>query len=299
MSRRWGTSMFNRHMYVYVAMVVSGAFALLGAAVFVVGIVSELLARDEPRAGISVSIQLALSGLCLAGVMALLVFGLVAVLIARQARERGAGYGDAYRLTESFHFREAVPLLEELVRSGTGTSDILMLLTSAYGYSGQLAKAQSTADRAVQLYPEDPRAYVTLATGYRMQAAYEEAATALKIALERDPSQASLWAELGFVQRFAGHAEAAFASFEQAALSVLPAMYGLRVHYHLTQAYQARGEAEKAVKSASRMMAARDGLAVWQASLAALAGTTYGTALRYEINDIARALDDADAGSVR
>ncbi len=67
--------MFNRHMYVYVAMVVSGAFALLGAAVFVVGIVSELLARDEPRAGISVSIQLALSGLCLAGVMALLVFG--------------------------------------------------------------------------------------------------------------------------------------------------------------------------------------------------------------------------------
>lgn len=291
--------MTNRRMYVYIAMGISGAFAFLGAVIFVVGIISELLAREEPTDGISVSIQLALSGLCLAGVMALLVFGLVAVLIARQARERGAGYGDAYRLTESFHFREAVPLLEELVRTGKGTSDILMLLTSAYGYSGQLAKAQSTADRAVQLYPEDPRAYVTLATGYRMQAAYEEAAAALKLALERDPKQVALWAELGFVQRFAGHADAALESFETAASFALPAMYGVRVHFHLTQAYQAQGEAAKAVKSASRMMAARDGLAVWQASLAALAGTTYGTALRYEINDIARALEDADASSVR
>lgn len=291
--------MNDRRMYIYVAIGVSGAFALLGAAIFVVGIVTELFQRTEPSAGISVSVQLALAGLCLAAAMFFVFFGLVAAMIARQARERGAGYGDAYRLIESFHFREAVPLLEELVKTGKGTSDILMMLTSAYGYSGQLAKAQSTADRAVQLYPDDPRAYVTLATGYRLQAAYDEAASALRMALERDPEQASLWAELGFVQRFAGHTDAAVASFEKAAASALPAMYGVRVHYHLTQTYQARGETGLAVKSAQRMVAARDGLAVWQASLPALAGTAYGTALRYEINDIVRALDDADAGSVR
>src|SRR5690606_18477019 len=163
------------------------------AALFAVGIGTELLMREEPRAGISFPIQLALAGLCLAGTMFLIIFALVAVSIARQARERGAGYGDAYRLIESLHFREAVPLLERLVRAGKGTSDVLMLLTSAYGYSGQLAKAQSTADRAVQLYPEDPRAYVTLATGYRLQAAYDEAAAALRTALERDPEQATIW----------------------------------------------------------------------------------------------------------
>lgn len=291
--------MSNRRFLIYIALVVSGAFAILGAAIFVVGIGTELLMREEPVAGISVPIQLALAGLCLAGIMSLIIFALIAVSIARQARERGAGYGDAYRLIESLHFREAVPLLERLVRSGKGSSDVLMLLTSAYGYSGQLAKAQSTADRAVQLYPEDPRAYVTLATGYRLQAAYDEAAAALRTALERDPDQATIWAELGFVQRFAGHYEASIASFEKAVDTVLPAMYGVRVHYHLTQAYQARGQTELAVKSASRMVAARDGLAVWQASLRALSGTTYGTALRYEINDIDRALADADAGSVR
>lgn len=291
--------MSDRRFWVYVALVVGGSLALLGAATFVVGIVTELVIREEPRAGLSVPIQLALGGLCLAGIMFLFIFALVAVSIARQARERGAGYGDAYRLIETFHFREAVPLLERLVRTGKGTSDVLMMLTSAYGYSGQFAKAQSTADRAVELYPDDPRAYVTLATGYRLQAAYDEAVAALRLALERDPEQATLWAELGFVQRFAGHNDAAIASFEKAAGSALPAMYGVRVHYHLTQAYQSRGEAELAVKSASRMVAARHGLDVWQASLPALAGTTYGTALRYEISDIARALADADAGSVR
>lgn len=290
--------MNNRRMYVYIAMGVTGAFALVGAIVFLVGIVMELISRSEPAAGVSSFIQFALAGLCLAGVMFMAFFGLVARLIYRQARERGAGYGDAYRLIETFHFREAVPLLEQLVHSGKGTSDILMMLTSAYGYSGQFAKAQSTADRAVQLYPDDPRAYVTLATGYRMQAAYEEAAEALKIAISHDPEQAALWAELGFVQRFAGHADDAIVSFERAAAAGLPAMYGVRVHYHLTQAYQARGEAQAAAKSASRMVAARDGLTVWQASLPAVTGTTYGTALRYEIDDIARALRDADAGSV-
>ena len=40
------------------------------------------------------------------------VGGIVGWLLARQSREQGSGYGDAYRLIEAFRFREAIPLLE-------------------------------------------------------------------------------------------------------------------------------------------------------------------------------------------
>jgi tetratricopeptide (TPR) repeat protein len=242
-------------------------------------------------------IQLALVGLCVAGLMFALWVGLVALLIARQSRLLGSGYADAYRLIEEFKFNEAIPLLERSLREGKETPDVLMLLTSAYAYTGQLAKAQATADRAVRLFPDDPGSYVTLANGYRLQAAYDEAASALNAAIERAPDQPALWAELGFVQQLAGNANAAIESFKKAAEHVLPPMYAVRVYYHLAKAYQAAGHTAEAVKSTARMMSARDGLDVWKSGLNALNGTAYGSALRYEINAIEQALADADAGT--
>jgi tetratricopeptide (TPR) repeat protein len=291
-------NMMNRRILAFSAILVTGAFAVLGAAMFIIGLLSELLSRsNDGNEGVSLAVQFALAGLCLAGAMFLSFFALVAALIARQARERGAGYGDAYRLIEAFRFREAIPLLESAVRAGHETSDILMLLTSAYGYAGQLGKAQATADRAVQMYPQSSQSYVTLATGYKLQGAYEEAAEALREALNREPDQAPLWAELGFVQRFAGHREQSTESFQQALkLGAMPAMYAIRVNFHLMQEYQAVGNTAEAVRAAARMVSARAGLAVWHATSPALAGTAYGTALHYELADIDRALREADSG---
>jgi tetratricopeptide (TPR) repeat protein len=272
---------------------------LLGFFAFVFGIVAEVFTRrPEASAGFSPNIGVALAGLVLAGVSAAVLFGLIAVFIARQGRLRGAPYMDAYRLLESLRFREAIPLLEKLVRDGKADNDVLMLLTSAYGYAGQYANAQATADRAVQLYPDDPRSYVTLSTGYKLQGAYDEAATALRAALVKDPAQASLWAELGFVLRFAGDEGGALEAFRHAAAQPLPALYGVRVNYHLSRALSAGGAIEDAVRAAARMMAARDGLGVWRSVLPALSGTAYGTALRYELSDIERALADADAANL-
>ncbi len=288
------------YRWVLMAVVTSAAVALLGFAVFLVGLTIEFFSRrPEPVAGVSDNIALALGGLAVAGVMAAVLFGLIAGVIARQARLRGAPYMDAYRLLEALRFREAIPLLERLVRDGKADSDVLMLLTSAYGYAGQFAKAQATADRAVQMYPDDPRSYVTLATGYKLQGAYDEAAAALRAALSRDPDQASLWAELGFVLRFAGDEAGALEAFQRAAGQPLPAMYGVRVNYHLSRALSAMGAVQEAVKAAARMVAARDGLAVWRSVLPVMSGTTYGSALRYELNDIEAALADADSGSLR
>lgn len=277
--------------------------ALLGFVAFLAGVVVEFFSRGAPidrlSGELSPVIQMALLGLCLAALMSIVWFGLVGWLLAKQSRRFGAEYGDAYRLIEAFRFREAIPLLESIIRRGKETSEVLMLLTSAYAYSGQLAKAQATADRAVQLYPNDPAAYITLANGYRLQAAYDGAARALMQAAALAPDQPIIWAELGFVQRFAGDHADAIEAFKTAANYALPEIYAVRVYYHLAQAYQSSGESAQAVRAAQRMMGARSGLKVWQTGLSALEGTAYGQALRYEIAAIEQAIADADAGSRR
>lgn len=285
-----------RYLSVYFTLVL----AFIGVVIFIGGIVVEFFAvRREPvRTELSPAVVIALVGLLLAALMFLVLFTLIGLAVARQSRQLGSGYGDAYRYIEAFRFRDAIPLLERSIREGKETAEVLMLLTSAYAYSGQLAKAQATADRAVQLFPDDPDSYVTLANGYRLQAAYEEAANALLAAARLAPKQPVIWAELGFVRRFAGDEAAAIEAFKQAAEQALPAAYGVRVFYHLAQAYTASGEAQQAVKATARMMSARNGLAAWKAGLRALEGTAYGQSLHYEVNAIEQALAEADSGNL-
>lgn len=279
---------------------VSFGVGMAGIFVFVGGLVVELFTSPnrEPASGLSSVVQLALAGLCAAALMFLLWFVMVGWLLVRQSREQGSGYGDAYRLIESFRFREAIPLLERSIKEGKETAEVLMLLTSAYAYTGQLAKAQATADRSVRLFPNDPDAYITLANNYRMQAAYDEAARVLQHAIELAPDQPAVWAELGFLHHFSGDEDAALQSFERAATHAMPAMYGVRVYYHLTQAYQKAGDTHKAVRAIAKMMSARDGLAAWKSAVIPLEGTAYGQALRYEIAAMVQALADADAGNL-
>lgn len=288
--------MTRRHLLVWIAMLLSGALALAGGFIFVGGLVIEVFSKRPQPANNALSgpIQMSLAGLCLAAVMLLMWFIMAGLLLIRQTREQGSGYSSAYRLMEAFRFGEAIPLLERSLREGRETSDVLMLLTSAYAYSGQLAKAQATADRAVRMFPNDPASYVTLANGYRLQAAYAEAGQALEAALQLSPDEPVIWAELGFVQRFAGENDKALASFEQAAQASLPPMYAVRVYYHLANHYREAGNTEKAADTYTRMLAARDGLLVWKVGLSALQGTAYGQALHYEITDIEQALDRAE-----
>ncbi|MBK8028699.1 MAG: tetratricopeptide repeat protein [Anaerolineae bacterium] len=283
-----------------VGVYVTFVLAFVGLVVFIGGLAAELFSSRAPQDALNLSpyVVLALGGLCLAALMFVFWFGLVGVLLARQTRAQGSGYGEAYRLIEAFKFRDAIPLLERSIREGKETAEVLMLLTSAYAYTGQLAKAQATADRAVQLFPNDPDSYITLANGYRLQAAYDEAAGTLMRAATLSPDQPVIWAELGFTQRFAGNEAAAVESFEKAAAHAMPAPYGVRVFYHLSNAYSAAGETKKAMRAIAKMMSARDGLVTWKSGLKPLEGTAYGQALRYEIAAIDQAIADADAGNL-
>ncbi len=288
-----------RRLLAWVAVFVCVGLAALGFIIFVIGMLIELAdGITQPlEPYLSPVAQMSLAGLCLSASMILLGFFLVGILLARQSRRYGAGYGEAYRLIQNMQFPQAIQLLERVLAGGKITPDLLMLLTSAYAYNGQLAKAQETADRAVQLFPGDAGAYMTLANGYRMQASYGEAALALQTAAQLSPSQPIIWAELGFVQQLAGEHDSAIESFKHAALYSMPSMYAVRVNYYLSKHFQKLGEDEDARGATKRMIDTRHGLQAWKSTLRALEGTAYGSLLNYELEKIEVAIGEAQSVS--
>ncbi|HYO88849.1 MAG TPA: tetratricopeptide repeat protein [Candidatus Limnocylindrales bacterium] len=280
----------------YLSLVVAGS----GFIIFIAGIVVEFTnMRTEPVVGgLSAPVTIAMSGLCAMALVFLLWFVLAGYMLARQTRAMGSGYGDAYRMIEQFRFKDAIPLLERSISEGKENPEVLMLLTSAYAYSGQFARAQATADRTVELYPNEADAYITLANGYRMQALYDEAVRSLQRAAELSPNQPVIWAEMGFTQLLAGQANESYRSLERAASQAMPAPYVVRVNYHLAEAYTRQGDTKQAVRATAKMVSARDGVTTWKAALRALEGTAYGQSLRYEVAGIEQALADADAGTL-
>ncbi len=281
-----------RRRIAWVAVFVTVALAALGFIVFALGVLIELAdGITQPLDPyISPVMQMSLAGLCLSATMILLGFLLVGILLARQSKHYGAGYGEAYRLIQRMQFSQAIQLLERVLAGGKITPDLLMLLTSAYAYNGQLAKAQETADRAVEMFPGDAGAYMTLANGYRMQASYGEAAIALQTAAQLSPAQPIIWAELGFVQQLSGEHDSAIESFKHAALYSMPSMYAVRVNYYLSRHYLKVGERENAQSATERMVATKHGLQAWKSTLRALEGTAYGSLLHYEIEKIEDAI---------
>ncbi|MDE2858999.1 MAG: hypothetical protein OXN94_14235 [Chloroflexota bacterium] len=285
-----------RRLIAWIAVFVSVALALLGIVVFVLGVAIEFASgMTQPLDPyLSPVAQLSLAGLCLSASMIVLGFLLVGILLARQSRQYGAGYGEAYRLIQKLQFPQAIQLLERVLAGGKITPDLLMLLTSAYAYNGQLAKAQATADQAVQMFPQNAAAYMTLANGYRMQASYGEAAMALQTAAQLSPDQPIIWAELGFIQQLAGEHDSALESFKHAVLYSMPSMYSVRVNYYLSQHYLTVGDLTSADRATERMISAKHGLKAWKSTLSALEGTAYGSLLNYEIEKIERAISDTE-----
>lgn len=287
--------MSTQRLLAWIGVFVSVGLALLGMIVFVLGVLIEFLGnRSQPLSDdISPTVQLSLAGLCLAATMIIFGFTLIGLLLARQSHQYGAGYGEAYRLIENFQFAPAINLLERVLDRGKVTPDVLMLLTSAYAYNGQLAKAQATADRAVNLFPNDAGSYITLANGYRMQASYGEAAIALQTATQLAPDQPIIWAELGFTQQLAGEHDSAIESFKRASLYSMPSMYAVRVNYHLSRYYRKVGDTDNANKARDRMLSTQHGLQAWKSTAKALQGTVYGSSLQYEIQKIEDAIMSA------
>ena len=103
-----------RRLIAWIAVFICVALAALGFIVFVLGVLIELAdGITQPFDDyISPVAQMSLAGLCLSASMILLGFILVGILLARQSRHYGAGYGEAYRLIQKMQFPKAIQLLE-------------------------------------------------------------------------------------------------------------------------------------------------------------------------------------------
>lgn len=294
--------MSTRRLLAWVGVYVAAGLAILGFFLFIVGMAVELLFGTQPidPQSLSPQIQLAIAGLCLSAFMVTAGFVLVGLLLARQTRRQAPGYGEAVSLMERLQFQQALPLLERAVRMGRETPDLLMLLANAYAHTGQLAKAQATADRAVSLYPQDASAYIALANGYRLQASYDAAAQVLQRALQLDPHQPVVWAELGLLHVLNGDKKAAQAALQEAARSEeLPSMYRVRVAYHLARLARSSGDEVQAQQASADMLRSAEGLEAWQPLVQAMQGTAYGQTLRYEVAAIEDAIARELANSER
>lgn len=287
--------MSRRRLLAWILVYILGGLAIMGFLIFAIAVLVEFFNRDVSFSQdvLSPTIQLGLAGLGLSALMVTLGFILVGVLLAVQTRRLAPGYGDAYRFMQSMQFAQAVPVLERAVESGRITPDLLMLLTTAYAYTGQMAKAQATADKAVQMFPTDASAYISLASGYRAQASYDEAARALQTATQLTPNHPIIWAELGFVYLMASEHTSAIQAFETAAQYPMPDMYRVRVFYHLAQHYAELNDDESYADATNEMIDAESGLQAWSGMQQALEGTLYSTSLRYEVQAIQRAISTA------
>jgi tetratricopeptide (TPR) repeat protein len=273
------------------------ALLLLGLAIFVFALGWQyLLNRPVVMTIGEVSTPLgpvALAGLCMAALTLTIWFVGAAILMARQTRRHGADYAQAYDFIDAHQFAEAIPLLERSISRGKESVEVLTLLAQAYAYGGQFSRGHRFLERAIELYPDEAAPYATLGKVFLLEGNVEQAIELLQSAANRDAS-AARWAELGFALVFAGRNQEALESLERASHYPLPAPTALRVYHRLMRLYTETGNSAKVASAAAKMSAAREGLASWEYEADTLEGTGYGQRINREVQEMSKALKEAD-----
>ena len=269
---------------------------LLGLVLFGLGILSQYLVNRKvvmtlDGADASPYIPVAMAGLCMAALTLLSWFAGVGYMLARQTRQHGADYGQAYQLMDAYQFGDAIPLLEHSIARGKESVEVLTLLARGYAYTGQYSKAHQAIERAIELYPNNGTPYLTLGLVFQLESNDEQAISALQAGVAQDPSPIN-WADLGLVLDMAGQSNEALPILEKASQEPLPAPHALRVYYHLMRLYKQLGDAMKADSAAAKMVSAADGLAAWEYELSAVKGTGYGQRLIREVQGITKAIKE-------
>src|SRR5262249_25107042 len=119
----------------------------------------------------------------------------------------------------------------------------------------------------------------------------EQSVGAFRVAVDHDPTY---WADLGLALSFAGRDAEALTALENASQSPLPATSAVRVYHRLMRLYTKADNPSRAASASAKMLNARDGLADLEYEADFLSGTGYGQRLFREIQEINRALKEAD-----
>lgn len=112
------------------------------------------------------------------------------------------------RFYEHFRmFREAIPLLEEMLRRTPRDVDLLIRLSHAYRATGRLKEALLTLQRAIAEEPDNPAFWTMLAGLHYVQAEYPQAIAAAHRAVQIDRNEEEAYAILADALLFLGRIE--------------------------------------------------------------------------------------------
>ncbi len=122
---------------------------------------------------------------------------------------------------------------------------VRLLIASAYRSKGDVEKAMENYQKAVEINPALPDAYVGLATTNFGKEKIEDAIKNLKKAIEVNPGHVPAYYNLGFIYEFNGQNDEAIASYEKT-IELKPDFK--EVYINLGDLYLDMGEKEKAIK---------------------------------------------------
>jgi len=126
-----------------------------------------------------------------------------------------------------------------------------LLLGSAYRAKDEVNKAMESYQRAVEINPNLPDAYLGLAATYFMSEKVDEAIKYFKKAIELNPKHVAAYYNLGSLYEYNGQIDEAITSFEKT-VEIDPNFK--EVYMNLGDLYLEKGNKEKAIKAYQKVI---------------------------------------------
>jgi tetratricopeptide (TPR) repeat protein len=176
-------------------------------------------------------------------------------ILARGARGAGiaslvlatvcGGYAATSTL-RAYDWRTPIALFESAVKAHPRSARARMELASAYGRTGDMARAEEEFAEAIRILPSYAAAWYNLGNARARRGALDEAADAYRHAVENAPRLTQAWYNLALVEQMRGRPDAAIEAFSAAA-QVSPR--DTEAHTALGDALLAAGRLPEAVTS--------------------------------------------------
>ena len=135
-------------------------------------------------------------------------------VLQRAPDHRDAAYSLAHMLREDGSLNAAAHVVAELWKNRPHGADEALAALAFLGECGAHVLARTIAQDARTRWPDDARVAAKAGEFSLALGAFEEAAAALREALDRDPAQSASWLRLAYCRRFAGSEEADVQRFE-------------------------------------------------------------------------------------
>ena len=140
---------------------------------------------------------------------------------------------------------------EQLAQRFPDNYYVQLLLGSAYRGKDEVNKAMESYQRAIEINPKLPDAYLGLAATYFMSEKVDEAIKYFKKAIELNPKHVAAYYNLGSLYEYNGQIDEAITSFEKT-VEIDPNFK--EVYMNLGDLYLEKGDNDKAIKAYQKVV---------------------------------------------